>query len=109
MTEHDEMVAEIEQLRAQVALTAEHAYVLHEAMKAHEAGRCYSCDWPLRESRETGCVPFNCSMRPTERRSEFTQWSIRQTRLHEALRWLRDPAAYWAAMTAAPTAREAAK
>lgn len=28
------------------------------------AGRCYVCNWPLKEAPELGCVVFNCSERP---------------------------------------------
>jgi hypothetical protein len=34
--------------------------------KALTRPRCPICDWPMAESRESGCVPGDCSYRPDD-------------------------------------------
>jgi len=35
------------------------------------APRCPVCDWPMAESRESGCVPDDCSYRPEQGSPEW--------------------------------------
>jgi hypothetical protein len=39
--------------------------LLRDVLTWYHQGRCYACRWPLAESREKGCVPGDCSFRPS--------------------------------------------
>lgn len=41
-------------------------------------GRCDICDWTLAESRDKGCVPGDCSYRPTEGTDEWLRIKARR-------------------------------
>lgn len=55
------------------------------ALVSHAVGRCYPCGWPLKASKEEGCVIGDCSYRPTERAHDYHQWRERAEFIRDAL------------------------
>jgi hypothetical protein len=54
-----------------------------------DAGRCMACGWPVAESAEKGCVPGNCSFRPSPHDGNvYSRWKSRTQILVLARKYL---------------------
>ena len=51
---------------------------------APDPSRCYACGWPLAPSRDEGCVPGDCSYRPSPAAPDYWQWRRRMEEMQRA-------------------------
>lgn len=57
---------------------------LADVMKSFGDGRCYACGWHL---ENFGCMPFNCSYRPSENHPEHARWLERASQMSAVFAW----------------------
>ncbi|MGD9882306.1 MAG: hypothetical protein AB7F22_30175 [Reyranella sp.] len=74
----------IDAARAEAEALRERLTSAHRIIASYHKGRCYACGWPLAESQENGCIPGDCSFRPSDRDSAHGEWYARMKEVDAA-------------------------
>lgn len=51
---------------------------LKDLLLSYHDGQCYACGWTLATSIDNGCLPGNCSFRPSPGTARYNEWRPRQ-------------------------------
>lgn len=54
-----------------------------DMLRSFMRNRCYACGWPLKANRDDGCVPFDCSFRPSEAYMGYHGWRERMGEMQQ--------------------------
>lgn len=64
---------------------------LRAVLTSLSKNQCYACGWSLAKEMEDGCVPFNCSFRPSESHPEHAKWLVMAKDMAEVLAFASTP------------------
>ena len=66
---------------------------VREVLDSFAHHQCYACGWHLEGGQDSGCMPFNCSMRPSEEHPMHARWKERALEMEAVRKWASTPIA----------------
>jgi hypothetical protein len=67
---------------------------LLDVLRSYHDGRCYACGWSLADGRSTGCIPGDCSYRPSEVHPSYKHWRERMEVMTRVIHAITHPLQY---------------